>query len=192
MSFFRHIALMDWISFVSQTKSAIQAVRGDLPGARETQQNFSRQCPIVSQCRWLTERGLGREEEARDTLAAFLETLPRVAVAAAMATAGAVALPLAGFTGAGVTAGSWAAAWQSALGDVAAGSVFSFLQSAGATSVGTWIGALVGSGAGAVAGAVIPPVVTKESERSHAGTNDPPRADAFSRLKGYLPLRSRL
>lgn len=40
----------------------------------------------------------------------------------------------AGFGPAGISAGSWAAAWQSSIGSVAAGSIFSIIQSAGAAS----------------------------------------------------------
>ena len=52
----------------------------------------------------------------------------------ATATGGAIALPLLGFTGSGVAAGSVAAGIQSGIGSVAAGSIFAAAQSAG-----TWI-----------------------------------------------------
>jgi len=50
-----------------------------------------------------------------------------------------------GFSAGGVVAGSTAAAAQAAVGNVAAGSAFSFLQSVGATTLmGTPVGAAVG------------------------------------------------
>lgn len=49
---------------------------------------------------------------------------------------GAMALPLIGFGAGGVTAGSYAAAWQSLIGNVVARSLFATLQSLGATSLG--------------------------------------------------------
>lgn len=49
---------------------------------------------------------------------------------------GALTLPLLGFGAGGVAKGSAAAAWQSYIGVVAAGSLFAFLQSVGATGVG--------------------------------------------------------
>ena len=47
--------------------------------------------------------------------------------------AGPMILPALGFGAKGVTAGSVAAAWQASIGNVQAGSLFSTLQSAGAT-----------------------------------------------------------
>lgn len=49
---------------------------------------------------------------------------------------GAAALPFLGFGLGGITAGSFAASWQSSIGLVAAGSLFATLQSLGATGVG--------------------------------------------------------
>ena len=69
-----------------------------------------------------------------------------------------LALAAAGFGSAGVAAGSAAAAWQASIGNVAAGSFFASLQSAGAvgiaasTSAGVGAaGAAVGAGLGAAA-----------------------------------------
>lgn len=49
---------------------------------------------------------------------------------------GTMSLPLIGFGFAGVTAGSLAASWQSSIGFVTAGSLFSILQSLGASGLG--------------------------------------------------------
>ena len=57
----------------------------------------------------------------------FTATLTTAAVACATVTA----IPLLGFTTAGVAAGSVAAGVMSGIGNVAAGSAFAFLQSAG-------------------------------------------------------------
>lgn len=50
---------------------------------------------------------------------------------------GVVALPLIGFGAGGVAAGSAAAAWQSSIGSVTAGSLFAILQTLGATGLGS-------------------------------------------------------
>ncbi|WAR10577.1 hypothetical protein MAR_035653 [Mya arenaria] len=47
--------LVDMIPVFSQVKSFIQWTRGDSSRARRTQQNFSRQCPGISQVRSLVE-----------------------------------------------------------------------------------------------------------------------------------------
>lgn len=74
-------------------------------------------------------------------------------VAAAVSILCPLALGLAGFGAGGIVAGSAAAAWQASIGNVAAGSLFAFLQSAGATG-GLWgLGAAAGAATGAVAGA---------------------------------------
>lgn len=58
---------------------------------------------------------------------------------------GSSVLPLVGFTSVGVGTATVAAAWQSSIGNVAIGSVFSALQSAGATGVGNVIGGICGA-----------------------------------------------
>lgn len=65
-----------------------------------------------------------------------------------------LALNYAGFTSAGVAAGSAAAAAQGAIGNVAAGSMFAALQSAGATGAGAAIGSALGAAGGAVGGII--------------------------------------
>lgn len=62
---------------------------------------------------------------------------------------GVAALPLLGFTAAGVAASSFAAFWQSCIGYVAAGSVFALFQSAAATGVGATVGGALGTAIGA-------------------------------------------
>lgn len=52
---------------VSQFKSAFQAVCGDLDGAKQTQEEFSKGCPVVSQMRSAVEVVMGDTEAARDT-----------------------------------------------------------------------------------------------------------------------------
>ena len=58
---------MDAIPLLSQTKSLFQAVCFDFEGARRTQENFSRQCPVVSQIRSACEWAQGDSNAARDT-----------------------------------------------------------------------------------------------------------------------------
>ena len=58
---------MDAIPFLSQTKSLFQAVCFDFEGARRTQENFSRQCPVVSQVRSACEWAQGDSQAARET-----------------------------------------------------------------------------------------------------------------------------
>lgn len=61
---------------------------------------------------------------------------------------GFVALPLIGFGAGGVVGGSIAASWQSSIGIVTAGSLFSILQSLGATGLGSLIFGSIGTGLG--------------------------------------------
>ena len=81
---------------------------------------------------------------------ANLRVLRKYALAAAGvgALAGAVFLPFIGFGFGGVRAGSTAAAWQSALGAVAAGSTFANMQSLGATGLGSLLFGSIGAGIG--------------------------------------------
>lgn len=50
-----------------------------------------------------------------------------------------------GFTSAGIGAGTFAALWQSWIGNVAGGSLFATLQSAGATGLGSVVGGVCGA-----------------------------------------------
>lgn len=52
---------------------------------------------------------------------------------------------LVGFTSAGVGVGTFAALWQSTIGNVAGGSLFATLQSAGATGLGSVVGGICGA-----------------------------------------------
>ena len=73
-------AEMDWVPLVSQMKSLGQAMLGDGDGARLTQERFSRQCPVVSQCRSLAEWSLlGDNVAARRTQLEQLHRLKRLA-----------------------------------------------------------------------------------------------------------------
>lgn len=58
---------------------------------------------------------------------------------------GSCVLSLIGFTPAGVAPGTIAAIWQASIGNVASGSLFSLLQYAGATGVGSMIGGIFGA-----------------------------------------------
>lgn len=66
---------MSWfnrIPILSQIKSAVQAISGDTEGARQTQEEFSKQTPIVSQIRSAIEAISGNPEAARRTQEEFL------------------------------------------------------------------------------------------------------------------------
>lgn len=53
------------VPVVSQTKSLVQVISGDQPGALATQIDFSRQCPIVSQVNSAIQAAMGDMEEAK-------------------------------------------------------------------------------------------------------------------------------
>ena len=61
----------DSIPVVSQTKSLVQAMGGDTEGARRMQENFSRQCPGVSQARSAVELSTGNANAAIETQKEF-------------------------------------------------------------------------------------------------------------------------
>ncbi|KAG8177729.1 hypothetical protein JTE90_026571 [Oedothorax gibbosus] len=80
-------------------------------------------------------------------------TVLAVVGTAAAAVVGAVLfLPAAGFTTAGVASGSLAAATQSSIGSVAAGSIFATLQSAGVLGLAAGTKAAIAAAGGAVGG----------------------------------------
>ena len=70
------------------------------------------------------------------------------------AVAAPVVLPVIGFSTSGIVAGSAAAAAQSVIGNVAAGSLFATLQSVGAVGGFSWATTTAVTAAGAAAGAV--------------------------------------
>jgi len=59
---------MDWIPLLSQVKSLVQVSFGDAEGARRTQENFSRQCPVVGQIRLVTELAIGDTDGVEETV----------------------------------------------------------------------------------------------------------------------------
>ena len=63
---------MDAFPVASQAKSLIQWAAGDSKGAKQTQENFSKQCIVVSQVRSAVEAAKGDKEAARDTQKQFL------------------------------------------------------------------------------------------------------------------------
>ena len=58
--------MVDWIPVVSQVKSLVQVIAGDVAGAKETQDNFSRQCPIVAPMRAAVEGLSGGHPGSRE------------------------------------------------------------------------------------------------------------------------------
>lgn len=66
------------VPVVSQVKSAVQAIGGDSEGARKTQEEFSKQCPVVSQARSAVEATYDTEA-ARRTQLEFVDNLEGVA-----------------------------------------------------------------------------------------------------------------
>ncbi|CAF0951837.1 unnamed protein product [Didymodactylos carnosus] len=61
--------MADWIPGISQAKSLFQAACGDFDGAAQTQENFLRQCPVVSQVTSAVQFAAGYEDEALETQA---------------------------------------------------------------------------------------------------------------------------
>jgi hypothetical protein len=66
---------MDWFPGLSQLKSAVQAIAGDLDGALETQIKFVATCPIISQATSLCQVMVGNAKGAQRTQEAFLDTM---------------------------------------------------------------------------------------------------------------------
>lgn len=64
---------MDWIPILSQTKSFVQWASGDSEGAKQTQENFVRRWPIISQTTSLVQSVvLNDNAAAKDTQEKFL------------------------------------------------------------------------------------------------------------------------
>ncbi|OQS05984.1 hypothetical protein THRCLA_20471 [Thraustotheca clavata] len=57
-------APIDSVPLVSQAKSLFQAITGDLKGASQTQENFTKGCPVVSQVRAAVEDTILQNPEA--------------------------------------------------------------------------------------------------------------------------------
>ncbi|KAH7098495.1 hypothetical protein BKA62DRAFT_367530 [Auriculariales sp. MPI-PUGE-AT-0066] len=87
----------------------------------------------------------------------------------AIMVAGPLILPIFGFTTAGVAAGSAAAGWQAAIGNVARGSIFAALQSAGAVG-GFSLTAALTAGAGTGAGSTLIAALAASSEQDRKVT----------------------
>ncbi len=66
---------VDSVPVVSQTKSAVQAVCGDVEGARTTQENFLDTCPVVSQGKSIVQWANDDAEGARQTQLKFAGSL---------------------------------------------------------------------------------------------------------------------
>jgi len=76
---------MDWMPILSQSKSLVQALAGDVEGALRTQVSFTRSCPLISQIRSLGEVYMGRFNDAQQTqlesymvLSRILDSIPVV------------------------------------------------------------------------------------------------------------------
>jgi hypothetical protein len=66
---------MNWIPGVSQLKSVVQLVSGDIDGAKKTQQDFIQQCPVVSQVTSIVQLVSGDESGALETQKKCLGTI---------------------------------------------------------------------------------------------------------------------
>ncbi|CAK4067068.1 unnamed protein product [Aphanomyces euteiches] len=55
---------VDTVPLISQAKSIFQALVGDVKGAAQTQDNFTKGCPVVSQARSLVERTILQDPDA--------------------------------------------------------------------------------------------------------------------------------
>ncbi len=77
------------IPVVSQVKSAVQAIAGDTEGAKQTQEDFSKQTPVVSQVRSAVEAISGNTEAAKKTQEEFYnETVKKTPVVSQAVSAG--------------------------------------------------------------------------------------------------------
>lgn len=70
---------LDWLPLVSQLKSTVQLIAGDVDGAAETQANFLRECPGVSQVTSVVQLATGDADGALDTQKRCLGTISNVA-----------------------------------------------------------------------------------------------------------------
>uniref|UniRef100_A0A914ZD12 Uncharacterized protein n=1 Tax=Panagrolaimus superbus TaxID=310955 RepID=A0A914ZD12_9BILA len=70
---------MSWIPGISQLKSAVQLVTGDVEGAAQTQKEFFQRCPVVSQVTSTVQFVAGDTKGAVETQKACLRTVSDVA-----------------------------------------------------------------------------------------------------------------
>lgn len=70
---------LNWIPGVSQVKSLCQLVTGDVEGARQTQEDFFRECPGISQSVALGQAIAGDTEGAEETFRRGIGTVSNVA-----------------------------------------------------------------------------------------------------------------
>lgn len=70
---------IDWVPGVSQLKSSVQLVTGNLTGAMETQENFLQECPIISQATSIVQLIAGDPGSAIQTQKRCLGTLNSIA-----------------------------------------------------------------------------------------------------------------
>ena len=70
---------LDWISGVSQLKSAVQLITLDVEGALQTQENFLKECPVVSQATSIVQLVGGDANGALETQKRCLSTVNNVA-----------------------------------------------------------------------------------------------------------------
>ena len=68
---------MDWVPAVSQAKSLVQTVSGDIEGAKQTQRNFVETFPIVSQIKSLAHFLKGNKQKAKEVQKIFIKSTGR-------------------------------------------------------------------------------------------------------------------
>lgn len=68
-------SIWDGIPIISQIKSLVQAIGGDMVGARRTQENFLKQMPVVSQVTSAVQAATGDLKGAEDTQKQFLSRI---------------------------------------------------------------------------------------------------------------------
>ncbi|CAJ0919238.1 unnamed protein product, partial [Mesorhabditis belari] len=69
---------LDWIPGVSQLKSGFQLITLDFEGARQTQENFVKECPVVSQVTSVVQLATGDADGALETQKRCLDTVNNV------------------------------------------------------------------------------------------------------------------
>ena len=69
---------IDWIPGVSQIKSTVQLLTGDVDGAARTTRNFLRECPVVSQVTSVAQVIVGDVDGAIETQRQCFSTVNNV------------------------------------------------------------------------------------------------------------------